>query len=142
MHIYIYIYIRVRNLPLRDMISLGAWKMGHGCSGKICPSSSPSPTRMWKMDSSRVSLRNRRFRSARIDPSRRAVAKGYMYVNKNPYKKIKYRKRVEKEQKRPKTGIAQKSPLEISLTPIPLRGLLCTFTELGVVFTIPNKVNG
>ena len=44
--------IGVRDLPLRDMISLGAWRMGLGCPGKILPSSSPSPpppspTRGW-----------------------------------------------------------------------------------------------
>ena len=34
-------------MPLRDMLSLGAWRMGLGCSGKILPSpqpSSPSPS--------------------------------------------------------------------------------------------------
>ena len=36
--------IGVRDLPLRDMISLGAWRMGLGCSGEIPPSSSPSPS--------------------------------------------------------------------------------------------------
>ena len=45
-------HIGVRDLPLRDMISLGAWRMGLGCSGKILPSPSPSPpssspTRGW-----------------------------------------------------------------------------------------------
>ena len=36
LHIYIYIYIyRSEGLPLRDMLSLGAWRMGLGCSGKI-----------------------------------------------------------------------------------------------------------
>ena len=47
---YIYIYIGVRDLPLRDMISLGAWRTGLGCSGKILPLSSPSfsPTRIWE----------------------------------------------------------------------------------------------
>ena len=62
---------RSEGFTLRDMISLGAWKMGLGCPGKILPSSPPppSPTRIWKTDSSRVSLRNRSFRSARIDPS-------------------------------------------------------------------------
>ena len=46
----IYICIGVRDLPLRDMISLGAWRMGLGCSGKILPSPSPSssPTRVWE----------------------------------------------------------------------------------------------
>ena len=41
--------VGVRDLPLRDMISLGAWMMGLGCSGKILPSPSPppSPTRGW-----------------------------------------------------------------------------------------------
>ena len=78
----------VRDLPLRDMISLGAWRMGLGCSGKILPSSPPpsppppSPIRIWKMTTSRVLLRNRSFRSARIDPSRRAIAEGYMYVKR------------------------------------------------------------
>ena len=32
---------RSEGLPLRDMLSLGAWRMGLGCSGKILPSSSP-----------------------------------------------------------------------------------------------------
>ena len=27
--------VGVRDLPLRDMISLGAWRMGLGCSGKF-----------------------------------------------------------------------------------------------------------
>ena len=35
---------------------------------------------IWKIATSRVLLRNRRFRSARIDPSCRAVAEGYIYV--------------------------------------------------------------
>merc|ERR1711927_117436 len=34
--------VGVRDLPLRDMISLGAWRMGLGCSGKILPSPPPS----------------------------------------------------------------------------------------------------
>ena len=41
MYIYIYIY-RSERLSLRDMLSLGTWKMGLGCSGKILPPS-PSP---------------------------------------------------------------------------------------------------
>ena len=49
--------IGVRDLPLRNMISLGAWRMGLGCSGKILPSSpSPSPpslTRVWEGGSHR-----------------------------------------------------------------------------------------
>ena len=43
-------FIGVRDLPLRDMISLGAWRMGLGCPGKILPSSPsppPSPTQGW-----------------------------------------------------------------------------------------------
>ena len=51
------LYIGVRDLPLRDMKSLGAWRMGLGCSGKILPSSPPpppSPTRVWKNFSSFV----------------------------------------------------------------------------------------
>ena len=47
--------IGVRDLPLRDMISLGAWRMGLGCPGKILPPPSPpppSPTRVWKNFSS------------------------------------------------------------------------------------------
>ena len=45
MDIYIYIYIyRSEGLPLRDMLSLGEWRMGLGWSGKILPSPpSPSP---------------------------------------------------------------------------------------------------
>ena len=35
MYIYIYTYIGVRDFPLRDMISLGAWRMGLGCSAKF-----------------------------------------------------------------------------------------------------------
>ena len=39
---------RSEGLPLRDMLSLGAWRMGLGCSGKILPSSSPlSPASFW-----------------------------------------------------------------------------------------------
>ena len=50
----IYIYIGVRDLPLRDMISLGAWRMGLGFSGKILPSPSPSsPIRVWEGGSCR-----------------------------------------------------------------------------------------
>ena len=41
---YTSIYIGVRDLPLRDMLSLGAWRMGLGCSAEILPSSSPSPS--------------------------------------------------------------------------------------------------
>ena len=49
--LYIYIliyslyilYIGVRDLPLRDMISLGAWRMGLGCSVKMLPSPPLSP---------------------------------------------------------------------------------------------------
>ena len=40
-------------------------------------------------------------------------------------KKSNIQKTIKKDQKRAKTGIAEKSPIEISLTPIPLRGLLC-----------------
>ena len=36
--------IGVRDLPLRDMKALGAWRMGLGRSGKILPSPSPSPS--------------------------------------------------------------------------------------------------
>ena len=48
LYIYIYIflyipYIGVRDSPLRDMLSLGAWRMGLGCSGKILPPPPPSP---------------------------------------------------------------------------------------------------
>ena len=39
-----FIYIGVRDLPLRDMLSLGAWRMGLGFSGKILPPSPPSPS--------------------------------------------------------------------------------------------------
>ena len=42
------IMVGVRDLPLRDMLSLDAWRMGLGCSGKILPSPSlslSSPTR-------------------------------------------------------------------------------------------------
>ena len=42
-NLYINILIGVRDLPLRDMLSLGAWRMGLGCSGEILPSS-PSPS--------------------------------------------------------------------------------------------------
>jgi hypothetical protein len=37
------IYNRSEGLPLRDMLSLGAWRMGLGCSGEILPSSPSSP---------------------------------------------------------------------------------------------------
>ena len=45
-NIYIYIYIyRSEGLPLRDMLSRGAWRMGLGCSWKILPPPpSPSPS--------------------------------------------------------------------------------------------------
>ena len=33
---------RSEGLSLRDMLSLGAWRMGLGCPGKILPSSPPS----------------------------------------------------------------------------------------------------
>ena len=58
------------------------------------------------MGSSRVSLRNRRFRSARIDPSRRAIAEGYIYVSKIRNKKSNIKKELAKDQKRLKTDIA------------------------------------
>ena len=58
------------------------------------------------MGTSQVLLRNRSFRSARIDPSRRAVAEGYTYVNKKSYKKSNIKKEMEQYQKRAKTGIA------------------------------------
>ena len=73
--------------------------MGLGCSGEILLSPSPSPpspTWIWEMGSSRVSLRNRSFRSARIDPSRRAIAEGYMYVIKNHIKKPNIKKELKK----------------------------------------------
>ena len=35
--------VGVMDLPLRDMLSLGAWRMGLGCSGKILPPLPPSP---------------------------------------------------------------------------------------------------
>ena len=36
---------RSEEFPLQDMLSLGAWRTGHGCSGKILlPPSSPSPS--------------------------------------------------------------------------------------------------
>ena len=34
---------RSEGLSLRDMLSLGAWRMGLGCSGKILPSPPSSP---------------------------------------------------------------------------------------------------
>ena len=93
------------------MWSLGAWRIGLGCSGKILPlpsppsPSPPSPTRIWEMGSSRVLLRNRRFRSARIDPSRLPVAEAYTKKIKFR-KKNKYQKTVNKNQKRANIGIA------------------------------------
>ena len=36
-------YIGVRDLPLQDMLSLGAWGMGIGCSGAFLPSPLPAP---------------------------------------------------------------------------------------------------
>ena len=107
------LHIGVRELPLRDMISLGAWRMGLGCSGKILPSSPPSPTRIWKMGTSRVSLRNRSFRSARIDPSRRAIAEGYIYVKTKNIKK-----ESNKDQKHVKRAWHNKSPIEFSIHPL------------------------
>ena len=39
-NIYIYIYMGARDLPLQDVLSLGAWRMGLGYSAKLLP---PSP---------------------------------------------------------------------------------------------------
>merc|ERR1711903_194129 len=83
--------------------------MGLGCSGKILPSpSSSSPTRIWKMDSSRVSLRNRRFRSARIDPSRLPSTDGFRDTEscrrkKSNLKEQSKKKKKKKKKKRKKT---------------------------------------
>ena len=114
--LYIYIYIGVKDLPLRDMISLGAWRTGLGCSGKILPSSpspsSSSPTRIWEMGNYQSSLRLRRFRNARIDPSRLPSAEGYTKNIKFPYEKVKYQKRVEKRSQTAKNRHSIINPLE------------------------------
>ena len=55
------------------------------------------------MGSSRVLLRYRQFRSAQIDPSRRAVAEGLYYVTKTSHKKkSNITKELEKGQTRQK----------------------------------------
>ena len=54
----------------------------------------------------RVSLRNRTFRSARIDPSSLPKHRRTNLTIFSLYKKIKYQKTVKKDQKRAKTGIA------------------------------------
>ena len=41
--LYNFLY-RSERLSLRDMLSLGAWRMGLGCSGKIIPPSSSPPS--------------------------------------------------------------------------------------------------
>ena len=119
--------VGVRDLPLRDMLSLGACRMGLGCSGEIVPSSSSSPlsssspTRIWETGTSRVLLRNQSFRSARIDPSRRAVAEGYMYVAKIRRKNIKYKQRVGKRSKTVKNRYSIKIPYRNILHSYPLK---------------------
>ena len=88
-----------------------------------------------EMGSSRVLLRNRRFRSARIDPSRLPVAEGY---TKN-IKFVQNKSNIKtKSWANIKIGQTQaqhnKSPIEISLTPIPLRGLLCILMHISPIF--------
>ena len=43
--------IGVRDLPLRDMLSLGAWRMGLGCSGNVVPPSSSASPGPFEVDS-------------------------------------------------------------------------------------------
>ena len=59
---------------------------------------------IWDMDSMKlsISLRNRTFRSARIDPSSLPKHRRTNLMKNYPYKKIKYPKRVKKDQKRGK----------------------------------------
>ena len=67
---------------------------------------------IWEIDSMKlsVSLRIRTFRSARIDPSRRAIAEGYMYVKKIVKKKT-ISERVGKRSKTTKHRHSLKNPL-------------------------------
>ena len=95
---YIYIY-RSEGFALTGYDIPGSWRMGLGCSGKILPSPpspspSSSPTRIWEMGSYRFLLRNRRFRSARIDASRLPSAEGY---TKNIFKKCLKKTHIKKE---------------------------------------------
>ena len=80
---------------------------------------------IWEMDSMKllVSLRIRSFRSARIDPSRRAIAEGYICVKTNPWKQIKYAKRVEKRSKTTKNRHSIKIPYRNITHSYPLQGV-------------------
>ena len=75
-----------------------------------------------KMTTSRVLLRNWSFRSAQIDPSRRAVAEGLCYVIKKSYKKFKYPKRVGKRLKTAKNRHSIKIPYRNIPHSYPLKG--------------------
>ena len=75
---------------------------------------------IWDMDSMKlsISLRNRTFRSARIDPSSLPKHRRTNLMKKYPYKKIKYPKRVKKDKKRGKQGWHNKSPIEFCNYPL------------------------
>ena len=69
---------------------------------------------IWDMDSMKlsISLRNRTFRSLRIDPSSLPKHRRTNLMKNHSYKKIKYPKRVKKDQKRGKQAWHNKSPIE------------------------------
>ena len=75
---------------------------------------------IWDMDSMKlsISLRNRTFRSARIDPSSLPKHRRTNLMKNYPYKKIKYPKRVKKNQKRGKQAWHNKSPIEFCNYPL------------------------
>ena len=75
---------------------------------------------IWDMDSMKlsISLRNRTFRSARIDPSSLPKHRRTNLMKNYPYKKIKYPKRVKKDQKRGKQAWHNKSPIEFCNYPL------------------------
>ena len=75
---------------------------------------------IWDMDSMKlsISLRNRTFRSARIDPSSLPKHRRTNLMKNYPYKKIKYPKGVKKDQKRGKQAWHNKSPIEFCNYPL------------------------
>ena len=75
---------------------------------------------IWDMDSMKlsISLRNRTFRSARIDPSSLPKHRRTNLMKNYPYKKIKYPKRVKKDQKWGKQAWHNKSPIEFCNYPL------------------------
>ena len=75
---------------------------------------------IWDMDSMKlsISLRNRTFRSARIDPSSLPKHRRTNPMTNHQYKKITYPKRVKKDQKRGKQAWHNKSPIEFCNYPL------------------------